>query len=633
MKAFVADLDPSTPYYLTDSLSICSGDHSQALACTLLREQSATREGGCIVSPPAAPCLRSVLQADGVCHRTPDRPGGFGGGREYDAIPRPFGIIAACGQDGFIMSSGLLRSISTSDFAACEHCNTTAFKCYGGGDMRLGECFWAFGANGAGVGPTKPYGAKDVRVFGDASLGAIRDAARTVTSGVQCDPACLAILTRTLTTSLHTRGRSEEEYATQIREFYADYTAAKRILAESHHTVVGAEIVQQGGAANVKPVAPPASLRGNVPPLCANGLWTEVDPAAILNFSTLPGVACGRQQGVCVMQEYLTRARCSQRKADSDWPPLPAPAGAGAAPAQSVVTELMQQLRGTTVLFAGDSVTYNLWNFMVCELHRSGLTLFDIHSESRDATQRKVEKLPEPGRTRVRVFWERWHAAAWGAAGVPLGMDLDAEYVVETDTLLVRRLEFQFIEAEMTAKAALFDVMVWNLGLHYDLSSDAQRDKYRGHVRSLFVHLKHFANTPGKAVMYRETSRIHRVDLAGKQSMADVRAAGGSCACLAASLEPPLQAGKLEWSDELNGIARSEISGAGANVPVLPFYEATKALPHGHPQNFSASFNHGAYLDLCDCTHLCYSPALIRGVLADMLRLLPSTMLHARQSA
>jgi hypothetical protein len=182
----------------------------------------------------------------------------------------------------------------------------------------------------------------------------------------------------------------------------------------------------------------------------------------------------------------------------------------------------------------------------------------------------------------------------------------------------------------MTAKAALFDVMVWNLGLHYDLSSDAQRDKYRGHVRSLFVHLKHFANTPGKAVMYRETSRIHRVDLAGKQSMADVRAAGGSCACLAASLEPPLQAGKLEWSDELNTIARSEIAGAGANVPVLPFLEATVALPHGHPQNFSAYYNHGQNLDGCDCTHWCYSPALIRGVLADMLRMMPSTRLHGK---
>jgi len=629
VAAFVRDLDQSVPYYFTDSLAICSGNHDQALACTRTSEQSATREGGCIVSPPAAPCLRSVLQADGVCHREQDHPGGYGGGPEYDAIPRPFGIIAGCGQDGFIASSGLLRSISEPDFAACEHCNTTAFRCYGGGDMRLGECFWAFGANRAGVGPTKPYGGKDVRVFGKLDLVAIQNAARTVISGEQCDPNCLATLTRTLTTSQHTRGHSKEEYATLIRTFYADYVAAKRILAESHHTEVGLGGAQ--AASVIESVAPPASHGGRkARPLCANGHWTEVDPAAIANFSTLPGVACGREKGVCVMQEYLTRSRCSQRKADSDWPPLPAPAAAGAAAPQSVVTDLMQQLRGMTVLFVGDSVTYNLWNFMVCELQRSGLTTFDVHSDSRDATLRKVEKLPEPGRTRVRVFWERWHAAAWGAAGVPLEMDLDAEYVAETDTLLIRRLEFQFLEAETAAKTTLFDVMVWNLGLHYDLSNDVQRVKYRGHVSSLFRHLAHFADTPGKAVFYRETSRVHSKDLAGKATMADLRASGGSCTCLAASQEQQLLPGRLEWSDELNTIARSEIAGAGANVPVLPFLEATVALPHGHPQNFSAYYNHGQNLDGCDCTHWCYSPALIRGVLADMLRLMPSTRLHGK---
>ena len=113
--------------------------------------------------------------------RVPQVPG--------ERVPRPSGAVWVMGNAGALLSRRLLlRTITPEDFASCEHCIPAEFNCYGGYDVRLGECFWSFADNRRGVAPTIPYGGS-ARVFG-ADFGAVRNAAHAVASGAPCDSKC-----------------------------------------------------------------------------------------------------------------------------------------------------------------------------------------------------------------------------------------------------------------------------------------------------------------------------------------------------------------------------------------------------------------------------------------------------------
>jgi len=384
-------------------------------------------------------------------------------------------------------------------------------------------------------------------------------------------------------------------------------------------------------------------------PLCENGVWTEVDPAAVRNGSSLPGVACGRDAGVCVEENYLTHLRCSTRPNDEDWPQLPQ-VSSHSLPEQAVVLQLFEQLRGKTAFFVGDSVNLNLWNFMLCELNRADLGAVKVSGFSKQECLTRAGELADAAaRERVPGFWERWFAAPWDTEQPPvLGMEVEAFWVSRTETLIVRRSSHHFTRDEAGALTSLADVLVVNYGLHYDLVNDEQRSFYATHMRLLFGHLRAFAATPGKAAFYRETSRIHQRKLHGFPDIGAAYAKGHACACTATEDEAPRREGQMEWSDELNMLARRELASSGATVPVIPFYALTGAMHTGHLQNFSAYFNHLAAPTLCDCTHWrvpvcsslnsrltrslpcrCYSPQLVRSVMLSMLQALPSTKLHA----
>jgi hypothetical protein len=327
-----------------------------------------------------------------------------------------------------------------------------------------------------------------------------------------------------------------------------------------------------------------------VKPLCINGEWTEVDPAAIRRGDALPGVACWRTPGVCIEQQFLTPHRCSSRPRDADWPPLPFGEGFPFVP-QSVVPALMEAFRGKRVIFLGDSITYNLFSFTVCEIHRSGFIVHKAGGDSRDAALRRADDA-------TRSFWNQWYDADWGGDGPP--GDTDAEYILETDTLLVRLMHTHFKESTYQALEPLSDILVVNYGLHYDLVTQTQRARYASDLAALSMRLDAFAALPGKSAVYRETSRTH------------MRVPGETCGCMPVESEPGRPG--MEWSDELNAFANKAI-----HVHVVPFYNHTSRMPHGHPGNFSAYWNHFEHAGACDCTHLCYSPQITRGFLQGVL--------------
>ena len=406
-------------------------------------------------------------------------------------------------------------------------------------------------------------------------------AARAVVDHQPCDERCRFLLEKSLSTSVHD---TLSEDLREISELHALYSDAKAQLAGTLYA--DANRIEAALARTVVDDAPLVAAK----PLCVNGEWTEVDPAAIRRGDALPGVACWRTPGVCIEQQFLTPHRCSSRPRDADWPPLPAADGFPTLP-QSVVRRLMDAFRGKRVVFLGDSITYNLFSFTVCEIYRAGFVVHKAGGDSRDAALRRADDA-------TSSFWNGWYDAPWGSAGPP--GDTDAEYVVDTDTLLVRMMHTHFKESTYQALETIADILVVNYGLHYDLVTPTQRARYASDLAALSQRLDAFAARPGKSAVYRETSRTH------------ARVAGDVCGCTPVEKEPARNG--LEWSVELNGIANKAL-----HVPVVPFYEPTARMAYGHPENFSAYWNHFEHTGSCDCTHWCYSPQITRGFLQGVL--------------
>ena len=269
VERFVAGLDPDVPYHFSDDFPLGSTGRANPLACVLPGAVSTQGAGGCITTPPAAPCTRAVVRnntclADktvdvpqgGPC----DQPGGVtlygphsrvsAGGPVWGCAPtlpsvcvRMTPSLSADGQSGILTSRGLARTISEADFRDCEwcapdrhqlthsrflkRCNSSRFECKGGGDTRLGECFFAFAANRQGIAPTLPFADPEFRIFGH-DLQDLMIHADTVNEGRHCDSRCRFVLGNVLSTDIH--GASVAVYADACRQFSDKYARAKRIL-------------------------------------------------------------------------------------------------------------------------------------------------------------------------------------------------------------------------------------------------------------------------------------------------------------------------------------------------------------------------------------------------------------------
>lgn len=224
VEAMLRDLDPDELYYISDALGPAHG-----WACTLATEASEIGPGGCIYTPPVAPCTRAVMEDHNVCGS--ERQRAKEGKKAEPAVEE----VWAFGQFGQIWSRGLIKSISPVDYSACENCDTDRFQCYGGGDVRLGECSWSFGGNGRGVAPTLPCSKRSVTVFG-VDMGIIKKYALDVVNGHHCDDRCRFILDRSISTGLH--HETEPHHRRIVKDFYNLYSRAKRILHGGHNEML-----------------------------------------------------------------------------------------------------------------------------------------------------------------------------------------------------------------------------------------------------------------------------------------------------------------------------------------------------------------------------------------------------------
>ena len=201
----------------------------------------------------------------------------------------------------------MLKSISERDFAACEHCNSSAFTCMYGADVRLSECAWAFGANGAGIAPTIPYPHAQRRAFG-LPVEELLDAAKAVAerNGRCEDERCRFALTRAVSTRISATNKTDEAYAAEVRALWDVYSRAKATLRQSGGDTAATTPPSDVAAAAVATVPGVASGTLPAPPAAAAAAayqGIECAPHALAEGACpLSGAACGAPPGSrCVM--------------------------------------------------------------------------------------------------------------------------------------------------------------------------------------------------------------------------------------------------------------------------------------------------------------------------------------------
>lgn len=218
VKQLVLRLDANKPYFITDGFL-----NDVWTACALLHEVSAPlRTGDCVRAKATQPCTRAELERPDVCRSDLLRgkqPGTWTAGGVQ---------MGAYGNAGYIVSRALMRSISLEDWMACEQCNTSRFNCMYGADFRIGECFLAFGANGAGIGPTLPT-LDGIRVFGHDLLQ-LQGLAEGVVASGNCDASCIAVLNTVVSVSISEHAMSRQDYEAKLRHFHDVYKRAKLVL-------------------------------------------------------------------------------------------------------------------------------------------------------------------------------------------------------------------------------------------------------------------------------------------------------------------------------------------------------------------------------------------------------------------
>ena len=167
-------------------------------------------------------------------------------------------------------------------------------------------------------------------------------------------------------------------------------------------------------------------------------------------------------------------------------------------------------------------------------------------------------------------------------------------------------------------------LFVAHIGLH-----EKTKAAYPGHLKALLGHLEK-KTRDGHIALYRETSAQHfgtetgefeglkREDVAGSPSPPFV-------------CRPLLETqGRRPWRNE---ILHKIIDGKYPTVGVLPFEELTKPLWTLHPEYPQVGIGNAGNLD---CTHFCYSPALVEGfvgmlddAIAQQLTQLPHNLPYA----
>jgi hypothetical protein len=132
VRNMVKTLDPSVPYYFSGSM------YPGSDACCVFPNRTAIERDGCVWAPRAEPCTVATILDPATCasRHAPDPP----------TVPHPRAPsqIWNGGNWGLILSRGLMARISAEQWQDCVKCRN-GFYCFGGGDVRIGECIWWHG--------------------------------------------------------------------------------------------------------------------------------------------------------------------------------------------------------------------------------------------------------------------------------------------------------------------------------------------------------------------------------------------------------------------------------------------------------------------------------------------------------
>ena len=180
--------------------------------------------------------------------------------------------------------------------------------------------------------------------------------------------------------------------------------------------------------------------------------------------------------------------------------------------------------------------------------------------------------------------------------------------------LFARAINYQ--PEDLAAALQTANVIVLNWGLHYH-----NMTQYRIDLHTAFEQLNRHASVRGNIVLFMETGAQHfRQD--DSRGFGRLRASAGSWEMRDPSADKHCACSPIEdfGVNRQNGVLHAVLAtGLYPSVQVLPFYELTRPRWRWHFGNCTHRPSGWNKDTCCDCSHFCYSPAMWRAHLAQVV--------------
>eukprot|EP00898_Chlorokybus_atmophyticus_P006165 jgi/Chlat1/654/Chrsp103S01054 len=258
---------------------------------------------------------------------------------------------------------------------------------------------------------------------------------------------------------------------------------------------------------------------------------------------------------------------------------------------QRSAKDIAQLLPNRTVLYLGDSVSYQVYYSTICSLARA------------DAW---AEHHPQEGELKSALYKA---GAAWA----------QVNYAPESATTFLFARVSVYNEGIVSNMLALADVIHVNYGLHYTQQTS---EDYVFDVTKLFQQLNQFAANPSKLALFRETSAQH-FPASGAFDKSNP-AHKSDCMCEQLSKAAKADNYIMRQNSVVHWLAYRH-----PNVKVVPFYERTSVRHNMHFQMCDPNRKkdtRAADSGCCDCTHYCWTPQLWNAVMADVYNALTEAL-------
>jgi len=260
---------------------------------------------------------------------------------------------------------------------------------------------------------------------------------------------------------------------------------------------------------------------------------------------------------------------------------------------QCDLADVAALLPDRTFMLMGDSVMEQFYNALQCQLRREGL-----------------EKPPDPAFRRFITQNE----PLWKMGKRKMPPKLPQQASSGMRMLFARAINYQ--PEDLAAALQTANVIVLNWGLHYH-----NMTQYRIDLHTAFEQLNRHASVRGNIVLFMETGAQHfRQD--DSRGFGRLRASAGSWEMRDPSADKHCACSPIEdfGVNRQNGVLHAVLAtGLYPSVQVLPFYELTRPRWRWHFGNCTHRPSGWNKDTCCDCSHFCYSPAMWRAHLAQVM--------------